>query len=65
MDDLLQGKGTFDVLFEPTDKVFLDEVSATRDHVLITTLDNVQGRLQRLALGENGWTREEIPLPGL
>ncbi len=44
---------------------FARRVASTRNHLLFTTLDNVRSRLYRLTPGENGWTREEIGLPGL
>ena len=65
LDDFLRGGRTFDVLFEPTAKISLGRVSVTRDRVLITTLDNVRGRLSSLTLVDGSWKREEIPLPGL
>ncbi|MBZ5640322.1 MAG: prolyl oligopeptidase family serine peptidase [Acidobacteriia bacterium] len=64
LDDLLQDRKVLTVLFEPTERCSLDEVSHTRDRVLITTLDNVRGKLYRLALSAGAWTREEVPLPG-
>jgi prolyl oligopeptidase len=64
LDDLLQDRGAFDLLFEPTERVSLDGVSTTRDRVLMTVLDNVRGKLFRLALLNGAWTREEVPLPG-
>jgi len=64
LDTFLQGGRDFDVLFEPSERVSLRGVSTTRDSLLMTTLDNVRGRLYRLRIGEDGWTREEIPLPG-
>jgi prolyl oligopeptidase len=33
--------------------------------LLYTTLDNVRGRLYRLKLGDAGWSKEEIELPGI
>jgi prolyl oligopeptidase len=65
LDDFLAGRRDFDVLFQPGDRVALDEVGSTRNHVLYTTLDNVRGRLYRLAPSEEGWAREEIELPGM
>lgn len=65
LDDLLQGRLRCDVLFEPEERSSLDGVDVTRDHVLVTALANVRSRLFLLALGSEGWTREEIPLPGL
>ncbi len=64
LDDFLEGSRTFEVLFEPSDRVSLQGVSSTSDSLLISTLDNVQGRLQRLRLGDDGWKKEEIGLPG-
>jgi prolyl oligopeptidase len=63
--DFLQGDRSFESLFEPGERVTLDEVSSTRDQLLYTTLDNVHSRLYRLSLGDGTWEREEIELPGL
>ena len=65
LDDLLAGRRVFDVLFEPAERVFLDTVAATRDALLVTTLDNVTSRLYRMAFADGAWGREEIALPGL
>ena len=37
----------------------------TRNHILLTTLDNVRGRLYRLTPTDEGWSKDEIKLPGL
>jgi prolyl oligopeptidase len=65
LDDFLEGGRHFEVLFEPEERVSLDNVAATRNQVLHSTLDNVRGRLYRLVLGNEGWAREEIELPGI
>jgi prolyl oligopeptidase len=65
LGDFLKGSRDFDVLFEPRERVALDQVQSTRNHLVYTTLDNVRGRLYRLAPGENGWAKEEIELPGI
>ncbi|MCU0241500.1 MAG: S9 family peptidase, partial [Vicinamibacteria bacterium] len=49
LDDLIQLKRNFTTLFEPGARTSLDSVSSTRDRVLVTALDNVRGRLTRLA----------------
>lgn len=64
LDPFLRGRRNFDILFEPTERVSLQRVAKTLDRILITTLDNVRGRLTALTPGQDGWTREEIPLPG-
>jgi prolyl oligopeptidase len=65
LDDFLRGGRTFDLLFEPTARTSRGTVSATRDRVVMTTLDNVRGRLSSFTLVDDAWKREEIPLPGL
>jgi len=65
LDAFLEGKRDFDVLFEAGERVALDQVQSTRNHLVYTTLDNVHGRLFRLAPAENGWAKEEIALPGI
>jgi prolyl oligopeptidase len=65
VDDFLEGHRSFEMLFEPGERVTLDEISSTRNRLLYTTLDDVHSRLYRLTLGAGGWEKEEIELPGL
>ncbi len=65
VDDLLRGGGTFDVLFEPSERVSLARVDRTKDRVLLETLDNVRSRITALALEDGAWKRSEVPLPGV
>jgi len=65
LDDFLAGKRDFEVLFRPSAKVSLQDVSTTSDRVLLTTLDNVRGKLESLLPTAGGWKRSEIALPGL
>ena len=65
LDAFLEGDRSFEVLFEPSERVSLAGVTHTLNHLLVTTLDNVRSRLYRYSFGESGWTREEIELPGL
>ena len=65
LDDFLAGGRSFDVLFEPEARISLGQVNATANQLLISTLDNVRGRLYALTVGDDGWNREEIDLPGL
>ena len=64
-DEFLDGKRSFDVLFEPSERISLRSVTNTRDHLLVSTLDNVRGRLYRFTIGEDGWSSQEVGLPGL
>ncbi len=65
LDDFLKGDRSFEILFEPSERVSLAEVTHSLNHLLIATLDNVRSRLYRLTPGEQGWKKEEIALPGL
>ncbi len=65
LDAFLEGRRSFDVLFEPSAKVSLGGVAWTRDRLLMTTLDNVRGRLYELQPTPEGWDRKQVPLPGL
>jgi prolyl oligopeptidase len=65
VDDFLGGRRDFEVLFEPEDRVALDGVATTRNAIVISVLDNVRSRIFRLIPGEDGWSKDEIELPGL
>jgi prolyl oligopeptidase len=65
LDEFLMGKRIFEVLFEPEDRVSLDQMGSTRNHLVFTTLDNVHSRLYRLAPAEKSWAKEEVELPGI
>jgi prolyl oligopeptidase len=65
VDDFLRGERRFDTLFFPSERVALDGVTATRAGVVVSVLDNVRSRIFRLQPGDDGWTKQEIDLPGL
>jgi prolyl oligopeptidase len=51
------------ILFAPTAKEFAQGVAMTKNHVLLTTLENVQGRAYVYTRGKNGkWTRVKLPV---
>ena len=52
------------ILFGPTAHEFAQEVATTKNHVLVTTLENVQGRAYVYTHGKDGnWTRKKLPVP--
>jgi prolyl oligopeptidase len=65
LNAFLQGGRDFEVLFKPTERSSLEDVSTTRDRIILEVLDNVRGKLQTLAPGTGGWSREDMDLPGL
>jgi prolyl oligopeptidase len=64
-DAFLRGRRDFEVLYEPAFHVSLQSVRMTRDSILITTLDNVRGKLFSITPGPTGWTTTPVPLPGI
>jgi prolyl oligopeptidase len=49
------------VVFVPTAREFAQSAAATKNHVLLTTLENVQGRAYVYTRGSNGsWTRKKL-----
>jgi prolyl oligopeptidase len=65
LDDFLEGSRNFEMLFEPEERIAFDGLSNTADSLVYTTLDNVRGRLYRLTLGDEGWKKADIELPGI
>jgi len=65
LDDFLAGSRIFHVLFEPEERVSLGGTTSTKNYLLMSTLDNVRGRLYRLEFTDEGWKKTEIELPGL
>ena len=52
------------VIFAPTATEFAQEVDTTRNHLLLTTLDNVQGRAYVYSFDKKaGWTRKRLEVP--
>ena len=52
------------LVFAPTGREFEQSVSITKHHILLTTLNNVQGRAYIYKPGRDGqWTRNQLPVP--
>jgi len=62
-EKFLTGDRSFAVLFEPGPRTSLVAYTPTRNHVLLTTLDNVRSRLFVLSHRDGAWQRG--PLPGV
>ena len=63
LETFLSGTRTMHVLFEPTPRTSLISCASTRNHLLVTTLDNVRNRLFTLTFRDGLWQRQ--PLQGL
>ena len=52
------------IVFAPTATEFAQGVNTTKNHLLLTTLENVQGRAYVYSLGAGGeWTRNKLDVP--
>ena len=52
------------IVFAPTSQEFAQEVAVTKNHLLLTTLEHVQGRAYVYSLGSGGaWTRKRLDVP--
>jgi len=65
VEDFLAGGRAFDVLFKPEARISLGGVSTTRNHLMVSTLDNVRSKFYSYTLTDGAWSHEEVPLPGL
>jgi prolyl oligopeptidase len=65
LDRFLAGDRTFTVVLQPGERQTIDGVRATRDHVLVTLLDNVQSELRRYSYADGSWTYETVPAPAM
>ena len=67
-DAWLKGDKQFSVLFEPTAtrSIARGGVSMTRDHLLLSVLDNVAGRIEELSYQKGHWVHRAVdaPFPG-
>jgi prolyl oligopeptidase len=61
----MAGERGFSALFTPTETTSLEEVSATRDAILLTVLDKVKDRIVELRNVDGAWQRREVDAPGM
>jgi prolyl oligopeptidase len=59
-DDYMAGKREFDVLFEPTQSRSLLTAALTRNHLVLTLLDDVKSRIEVLTHEPDGWKRTAL-----
>ena len=62
-DDFVAGKRTFDVLFAPSPTTSLSGWSGTKNHLLVSTLEDVKSRVAVWTHADGKWS--SAPLPGL
>jgi prolyl oligopeptidase len=63
LDRFLSGHRDFDVVFEPSERVALQEYFATRHGLLLNILDHVNGRVLEARREHGRWVSREIAVP--
>lgn len=63
-DDYLAGKRELQLLFTPTAEQALSGYSGTRDHLILSIMDNVVNRLEVLTPQGGSWQRRPLGNPG-
>jgi prolyl oligopeptidase len=63
--DFMAGGRAFTALFTPSATTSLEDVSATRDAILLTVLDKVKNRIVELRHVDGAWQRREVDAPGM
>ncbi|NJM91038.1 MAG: S9 family peptidase [Myxococcales bacterium] len=60
----VDGKSEFVELFKPSARISLDDITTTRNYLLLTVLDNVASRVYALTRKDGKWLpRKELPTP--
>jgi prolyl oligopeptidase len=62
-DDFLKGGRKLTALFEPTERKSLEDVSATKNYLILTELENVRSRPYLLRLSRGEWKRTPMEVP--
>lgn len=62
-DDYLSGKRELQVLFTPNEHMALSSYSDTRDHLILSIMDNVVNRLEVLTPQGDNWQRRPLENP--
>ncbi len=65
VENFMAGGRDFDILFTPEERIALNGVNNTQNFLLVTTMDNVAGRLYKYSFNGGKWSHEEVKLPGL
>jgi prolyl oligopeptidase len=62
-DDYLRGARDFTILFQPTDRASLASITATKNYLGLTELDNVHSRPYWLRFAHGQWDRTPMSAP--
>jgi prolyl oligopeptidase len=63
LDRFLAGERGFVVIFEPAERVALQDFIVTRDVIVLDILDNVKSRIVEVRREGGQWAAKEVPVP--
>ncbi|MGH7459673.1 MAG: prolyl oligopeptidase family serine peptidase [Longimicrobiales bacterium] len=63
--EFLRGGRDFQVVLQPGERETIEGTFATRDHLLVSVLNNVRGELRRYRFANGAWTFDRVPAPEL
>ncbi|MBT8141950.1 MAG: S9 family peptidase [Gammaproteobacteria bacterium] len=64
-ENFLAGKRNFTVLYEPSERTSVAGFSTTRDHLLLSVLNNVRSELYKYEYAHGSWTNSKVDTPDL
>ena len=62
-DAFMAGERDFHVVAAPTESITILGTRPTKSHLIVTTIEDVKGRLWRYTPTADGWTKEQIEVP--
>jgi len=65
LEKFLAGGREFDVVFEPTERVSLQDYAVTRNFLMLDILDNVKGRVVEARLEGRQWRLRPVAVPAV
>ncbi len=65
LDNFLAGKRAFQLVMQPGPRETINNVSTTRDYLLLNILTNVRGELRRYRYQNGRWSFDKVPAPDL
>jgi prolyl oligopeptidase len=63
MSDFLAGSRDFRLVLQPGDRQSVSGVVTTRDHVLVSMLDNLRSEIRRYSFEGGAWSYRTVPAP--
>lgn len=64
LQDFLAGKKTVRTIYQPEERASFVSLLSTRDFIVVSTMENVQGKLKIFRPQGEKWVEEAVPVPG-